>query len=107
MVGLKGLSWASRLDRVQTYRPKLRRRRRRGRKQKQQEYSKPPQQVTNAFEFVVSEGRYYVDGVLCENDRERYVFTIPGDIRGTDRDYTTYIFYLDIWEREVTYLEDG
>jgi Family of unknown function (DUF6519) len=82
------------------------RRRKRGRKQKQQEYSKPPQQVTNAFEFVVSEGRYYVDGILCENDRERYVFTIPGDIRGTDGN-KTYIFYLDVWEREVTYLEDG
>jgi hypothetical protein len=57
------------------------------------------------FEFLVGEGRYYVDGLLIENDHEQYVQYIPQNARPTDTPIT-YLFYLDVWEYEVTYIED-
>lgn len=57
------------------------------------------------FEFLVAEGRYYVDGLLCENDHEQYIQNIPQNARPTG-DPITYLFYLDVWEYEVTYLGD-
>jgi hypothetical protein len=60
------------------------------------------------FNFHISHGRYYVDGVLCENEQD-ILFTaqpdypeatIPSDLK----DYA--VVYLDVWQRHITALED-
>lgn len=56
-------------------------------------------------------GRYYVDGVLCENP-ERTSLTAQPDLpgapmpqpRGFEREQ--HILYLDVWERSITAIED-
>lgn len=58
-------------------------------------------------DFAIGKGRYYVDGVLCENGS--YVtFTdqpgLPGQ-RPTEED--RYLVYLDVWEQHVTAIEDA
>jgi Family of unknown function (DUF6519) len=58
--------------------------------------------------FSIGRGRYYVDGILCENEREtaRYEaqtdFPFPPELETG----TGYLVYLDVWERHVTALED-
>jgi hypothetical protein len=58
-----------------------------------------------AYEFAVAEGHYYVDGILCENDHEQYVYSIPKSMQSKDS-VLNFLLYLDIWEQEITYLED-
>ena len=71
------------------------------------------------FHFLIDHGHYYVNGILTENDRE-YVYSIPPALRpatsqssGThggsanDDSQVSYFLYLDVWEREVSYLEDA
>src|SRR4051794_31207868 len=61
--------------------------------------------------FTIAPGHYYVNGILCENDASLLYdgqpgFTLKGfgDLSGTlDR---SYVVYLDVWERHVTYIED-
>ena len=72
-------------------------------------------QTENAYQVNIKRGRYYVDGILCEADRD-VVYTLedeqqppPSKQSGTStstEDKSTFLFYLDVWEREVTYLED-
>lgn len=58
--------------------------------------------------FKIGKGRYYVDGILCENEQDtRYESQkdfpiLPGNLgqRGN------YLVYLDVWERHITALED-
>jgi hypothetical protein len=65
---------------------------------------KEPQPI--AYQFLASRGRYYVDGILLESDKEE-IYTIPDKERQPQgKEGTPFIFYLDVWEREVTYLED-
>jgi hypothetical protein len=59
-------------------------------------------------DFTIGPGRYYVDGILCENDRED--LTYLGQ-EGFSRDDTlvshkTYYVYLDVWERHITHLQE-
>ena len=49
---------------------------------------------------TVDEGRYYVQGVLCNNPSSR-----PFTFNNLDTE-TTYLLYLDAWEQHVTALED-
>jgi Family of unknown function (DUF6519) len=56
-------------------------------------------------DFSIGKGYYYVDGILAEN-REDTTYQkqepkqpIPGDVQ--------YLVYLDVWERQITFLEDG
>jgi hypothetical protein len=65
--------------------------------------------------FSIGRGRYYVDGILCENDGRK-------DANGNLVDFTyltqpdypqapalpdlPFIVYLDVWERHITALED-
>ena len=61
----------------------------------------------NTIDFVITKGRYYVDGVLCEN--EDYVLYsalthYPGDDLSPGR--TNLLFYLDVWERPISAVED-
>ena len=66
-------------------------------------------------DFKIGAGHYYVDGILCEveekeADGQDLVFTYL-----TQPDYpapatlennNTYLVYLDVWERHITYVED-
>ena len=59
-----------------------------------------------AADLRISPGRYYVDGILCENDEPVPLATQP-DLAGVslpDRQ-GRYIAYLDVWAEHVTVLE--
>jgi hypothetical protein len=59
-------------------------------------------------DFLLTPGRYYVDGILCENERA-VVYTGQGDLSGlSPLDVTkkgSWIVYLDVWQRHVTALD--
>ena len=66
--------------------------------------------------FSISPGRYYVDGILVENDTDKCTYKtqpdypLPKDdplltMRGTS-DSPTFWVYLDVWEQHITSLED-
>jgi len=60
--------------------------------------------------FLIGPGHYYVDGILCENDDyASYVnqphLTLDQHNSQLERN-TSYVVYLDVWERHITYLED-
>jgi hypothetical protein len=68
----------------------------------------------------VSPGRYYVDGVLVENEADVSILQqpdlppLPGNTiddvlvpPGTGLDEGTYLAFLDVWERHITALEDA
>jgi hypothetical protein len=64
----------------------------------------------DAANLEIGKGRYYVDGLLCENlaDGVRY-FGQPGFPRDPKQDplpAAPFLAYLDVWERHVTYLVD-
>lgn len=46
--------------------------------------------------FTIAPGRYYVEGILCE-DGETQSFEVTGT--------SPYLVYLDVWERHVTHVE--
>jgi Family of unknown function (DUF6519) len=50
----------------------------------------------------IGAGHYYVDGLLCETEEQKCYMVGKGKV---DR-ATQYLLYLDVWEREVTALED-
>ena len=58
--------------------------------------------------FPIGPGRYYVDGILCENhDAEAGYLTQQDSPSPTELELgTSYLVYLDVWERHVTALED-
>jgi hypothetical protein len=76
--------------------------------------------------FSVTHGHYYVDGILCEND-EDYSYYPPEasgtsstsssttssakgsrrQRRSTQASTSAFLVYLDVWERQVTTLEDA
>ncbi|HYR05742.1 MAG TPA: DUF6519 domain-containing protein, partial [Gallionella sp.] len=67
--------------------------------------------------FTISKGRYYVDGILCENDMEdlnyldqEYLRDLPSEEknRRLPASSKTYYAYLDVWERHITHVQiDG
>src|SRR6267378_1289771 len=63
-------------------------------------------------DFSIAPGRYYVEGILCENDAAAQYTSQPSfpvDDRDDPvalRDSHNYLVYLDAWERDVTYMED-
>ncbi len=68
--------------------------------------SNPDNRAT--FDFHISHGRYYVDGVLCENE-QNVLFTGQPDypearLPSTLKDYA--LVYLDVWQRHITIQED-
>jgi hypothetical protein len=61
-----------------------------------------------AGDFVLTPGRYYVDGILCESEHA-VPYTRQPDLPGlkplsTKKGFT--IVYLDVWQRHLTYLDD-
>ena len=82
-----------------------------------QKAAEAPQLTDIPYHLSIDRGHYYVNGILCENDRE-FVYSIPqaiqpasaqsgGSEAGNDPTPVPYFLYLDVWEREVTYLEDA
>ncbi|MEO8971079.1 MAG: DUF6519 domain-containing protein, partial [Ktedonobacteraceae bacterium] len=67
---------------------------------------KAADQTDTSYKVVMEGGRYYVDGLLCENeDDDGFIYTIEDEQQTAATDGNL-LFYLDVWEREVTYLED-
>lgn len=58
--------------------------------------------------LAISAGRYYVDGILCQNER-LVLFGDQGDYPRAKLDEAdgTYLAYLDVWQRHITTIEDG
>ena len=58
-------------------------------------------------DFVIGAGRYYVDGILVENDSP-VAYADQPHLTGQALldNATSYLAYLDVWERHVTWLED-
>ena len=75
-------------------------------------------ELTGGPDPTIGKGRYYVDGILCENDADvslskqpdlpleklEDLITSPGGVAAGSGHY---IAYLDVWERHITALEDG
>ncbi|TSC32942.1 DUF6519 domain-containing protein [Corallococcus sp. Z5C101001] len=62
----------------------------------------------SAGQPALRKGRYYVDGVLCENDQEPSLGAQP-DLPGVPLPTANgrYLAFLDVWQRHVTALEDA
>ena len=63
----------------------------------------------NKKRLLISSGRYYVDGILCENDDDVFYDDQSNwkiDPRSPGLEEGSYVVYLDVWERHITYLED-
>ncbi|QUC58085.1 hypothetical protein IOD14_15445 [Streptomyces sp. A2-16] len=59
-------------------------------------------------DVAIKPGRYYVQGILCENDGAhplRYTAQ-PDHPEPTSLKEGTYLVYLDVWEREIVALQD-
>jgi hypothetical protein len=59
-------------------------------------------------DFLIGQGHYYVDGILCENDHDityksQPDYPIP---QGQGLPEGFHLVYLDVWERHISYLED-
>ncbi len=60
----------------------------------------------NEGDFAIGKGRYYVDGVLCENE-SLAKYTDQPDLHGLkETEEGRYLVYLDVWERHITAIED-
>ena len=61
-----------------------------------------------ADNLQIGKGNYYVDGILCENEND-CLFAEQPDLEATPLPAQpgTYIFYLDVWLRHITALEDS
>lgn len=62
-------------------------------------------------DLLVGAGRYYVDGLLCENEQD-VLFSAQEDVRLVSGSLLPvpaglYVAYLEAWERHVTAHEDG
>ena len=62
--------------------------------------------------FKIKRGRYYVNGILCENEEDVGADNQP-DLPSFDKSHSilpnapgNYLVYLDVWERHITYLDD-
>ncbi|MFG1922717.1 DUF6519 domain-containing protein [Cryptosporangium sp. NPDC048952] len=66
-----------------------------------------PQVVKNADQVTISQGRYYVDGILCENHTPLDLFAQP-DLAEEPIPTAAgnYVAYLDVWREHVTALEE-
>jgi hypothetical protein len=61
-----------------------------------------------AGDFLIGGGRYYVDGILCENENNVSYLHQP-DAPGWSalNNGNSYLVYLDVWERYISSTEDG
>jgi hypothetical protein len=63
-----------------------------------------------ANDFLIGQGRYYVGGIPCENESVITFSTQPDSpdskLPGV-RAATSFLIYLDVWERHLNYLQEG
>ncbi len=66
----------------------------------------------NNGDFTIGKGRYYVDGILCENDAceddAKLTYRTQAGFKDAplpNKDKTYYV-YLDVWERHITPIQD-
>lgn len=63
-------------------------------------------------DFNIATGHYYVNGILCENDKKDTSYLNQPDLPLTKEESETplpengYLVYLDVWERHLSYVED-
>ena len=58
-------------------------------------------------DFLISAGRYYVDGILCENEQLISYLTQPDLPNAPPIDQPgLYVVYVDVWQRLLTALDD-
>ncbi len=57
-------------------------------------------------DFSIGGGHYYVDGILAENGKEGTTYRRQEPKQPVPTDAGPYLVYLDVWERQVTFLED-
>ena len=67
--------------------------------------------VSNKGELVIGKGRFYADGILCENDDDAGYLQqpdLPNAPKPADvlKSMPVGIVYLDVWERHLTALDD-
>ena len=60
-----------------------------------------------AGDFYISAGRFYVDGILCENERICTWLTQPDLPAPQPPGAGTYLVYLHAWLRHITWLDDA
>lgn len=65
----------------------------------------------NPPNFTIGKGRYYVNGILCENDADDISYLDQPNLLDlleppTLESGKSYVVYLDVWERYITFLED-
>lgn len=66
-----------------------------------------PPVLGSSADFFISAGRYYVDGILVENENIT-TYETQAHFFGSELDGSgTYIAYLDVWEKHVSALEDS
>jgi hypothetical protein len=58
-------------------------------------------------DFYLSAGRYYVDGIQCENEWPLPFTAQPDRCDVAALPKGSYLLYLDVWQRHITALEDG
>jgi hypothetical protein len=60
-----------------------------------------------AVDFLISAGRIYVDGILCENEKA-ILFSQQSDLplAAISQTGSQAIVYLDVWQRHITALDD-
>src|SRR6266567_2479213 len=59
-----------------------------------------------AGDLFIGPGRYYVDGLLCENPRATTLLRQPDyTAEAVDADTASWV-YLDVWERHLTWVQD-
>jgi hypothetical protein len=69
-----------------------------------------------AQEISIGDGHYYVKGILCENTNKSFLYKdqpgypFPDSLKYEDiinnKQEGSYLVYLDVWERHVSYVED-
>lgn len=60
-------------------------------------------------DFAIGRGRYYVNGILCENNPDEGIsYRSQADLPKPPEltSGKNYVVYLDVWERHITFLED-
>ena len=63
-------------------------------------------------DLLISLGHYYVQGLLCENDSEKLLYSeqggypLPDSLEIENPGNGTYLAYLDVWECHLSYVED-
>ncbi len=61
-------------------------------------------------DFLIGKGRYYIDGILCENGRDDATYRrqpyYPLPEGEDDLPGSPFLVYLDVWEHHVTDIED-